>query len=128
MKNVSCRAQPGRSTSKDAVIDIPAEARARSDAVDVRPAPGPQRPLAPALFWAAATLAGLLYMLAVLCLCAYAPVHYVVLLAQRTSLVRALSAVALNELGASAARVPMHERVRHLHWQPLACASPCFAW
>ena len=70
------------------MIDVPAEARTRSDAVDVRPAPGPPRPLAPALLWAAATLAGLLYMLAVLCLCAYAPLHCVVLLAQHTSPVR----------------------------------------
>ena len=83
-----CHVQPSRTASKDAVIDIPAEARARSDAPDVRPAPGPPQPLAPALFWAAATLAGLLYMLAVLCLCAYAPLHYLVLLTQHTSLVR----------------------------------------
>ena len=74
---------------KDAVIDIPAEARARADALDVRPAPGPAQPLLPAVLWALATLAGMLYMLTVLCLCAYAPTHFTVLLAQRYSMVRA---------------------------------------
>lgn len=70
------------------MIDVPAKARLRSQAADVRPAPGPPRPLAPALFWAAATLAGLLYMLAVLCACAYVPLHYLLLLTQHTSPVR----------------------------------------
>ena len=88
MTGISCSVQQSRSTRKAAVIDVPAEARLRSSAADVRPAPGPVRPLAPALFWAAATLAGLLCMLAVLCACAYAPLHYLLLLAQSTSSVR----------------------------------------
>lgn len=71
------------------MIDIPAEARARAEALDARPAPGPRQPLGPWLFWAAATAGGMLYMLAVLCLCAYAPTHFLVLLAQRVGMVRA---------------------------------------
>ncbi len=80
------RAQASRD---DAVIDIPAEARGRAAVPDVRPAPGPRKPLAPAVFWAVATLLGVLYIMALLCLCAYAPTHFTVLLAQRTSMVRA---------------------------------------
>jgi hypothetical protein len=84
------RARARAQASKaDAVIDIPAEARARAAAPDVRPVPGPRKPLAPAVFWAVATLLGVLYIMALLCLCAYAPTHFTVLLAQRTSMVRA---------------------------------------
>ena len=46
------------------------------------------QPLGPTVFWAFATLAGIFYVLAVLCLCAYAPLHFTVMLAQRTSMVR----------------------------------------
>jgi len=69
------------------VIDIPLKEQP-AGAADGCLAGRSWQSLGSTVFWAVATLAGILYIFAVLCLCAYAPLHFTVLLAQRTSMVR----------------------------------------
>ena len=67
----------------DVVIGVggPAGDKAQKALANKRPAHSAARPLMPTLLWALGSISAVIYMVAILCLCAYPIVRFMVLLA-----------------------------------------------